>query len=151
MLNLGRQGHQLILEECFGVVKTGNGCGFFRWVDANNSTCQEQYNLKNPSTNSEQGRHKSRGRQERHGRQKRSSISLTPVNVALVGLSLDVEEIVGLTPIDVALVGLSPNVEAIARLTPVDVALVGLSTDVEAIIGHKFQQLKFQHFATNIS
>ncbi|KAG5596976.1 hypothetical protein H5410_038208, partial [Solanum commersonii] len=35
---------------------SGNGCGFFRWAAANDSTCQEQYNIKNPPTSSRQGR-----------------------------------------------------------------------------------------------
>ncbi|KAH0683081.1 hypothetical protein KY289_020833 [Solanum tuberosum] len=25
---------------------SGNGCGFFRWANANDSTCQEQYNIR---------------------------------------------------------------------------------------------------------
>ncbi|KAG5585674.1 hypothetical protein H5410_046108 [Solanum commersonii] len=48
---------------------SGNGCGFFRWADANDSTCQEQYNIKNPSTNSGQGRQERHRRQEGHRRQ----------------------------------------------------------------------------------
>ncbi|KAG5581920.1 hypothetical protein H5410_052547 [Solanum commersonii] len=35
---------------------SGNGCGFFRWADANDLTCQEQYNIKNPSSSSGQAR-----------------------------------------------------------------------------------------------
>ncbi|KAL3362214.1 hypothetical protein AABB24_014875, partial [Solanum stoloniferum] len=45
----------------------GNGCGFFRWADMTDRTYQEQYYMKNQSTNVDHGR---------HGRQGRSSISI---------------------------------------------------------------------------
>ncbi|KAG5605232.1 hypothetical protein H5410_026724 [Solanum commersonii] len=83
-----------------------------------------------------------------------SAISLTPIDVALVGLSLDdgavtgltlvyvvlvdlfpdAKAVTGLTSVDVELVGPSPHAKAIAGLMPVNVALVVLSTNVEAFV-----------------
>ncbi|KAK6789340.1 hypothetical protein RDI58_013139 [Solanum bulbocastanum] len=79
---------------------------------------------------------------------------LTPIDVALVGLSLDDESITvltlvyvvlverfsdakavtGLTPVNVELVGPSSHAKVVASLMPVNVALVVLSTDVEAVV-----------------
>jgi len=64
---------------------SGNGCGFFRWADANDSTCQEQYNIKNPSTSSgqgRQGRHRRQGRQGRQG--SNTSIDITVIVIVVI-------------------------------------------------------------------
>ncbi|KAH0650435.1 hypothetical protein KY284_030347 [Solanum tuberosum] len=67
---------------------SGNGCGFFRWADANDSTCQEQYNTKNPSTSSgqgRQGRHRRHRRQGRQGRQgSNTSIDITVIVIVVI-------------------------------------------------------------------
>ncbi|KAG5631050.1 hypothetical protein AABB24_000943 [Solanum stoloniferum] len=70
---------------------SGNGCGFFRWADANDSTCQEQYNTKNPSTSSGQGRQGRQGRHRRHRRQGRqgrqgsnTSIDITVIVIVVI-------------------------------------------------------------------
>ncbi|KAG5581399.1 hypothetical protein H5410_052026 [Solanum commersonii] len=51
----------------------GNGCGFFRWADMADPIYQEQYYMKNQSTNVDHGR---QGRHGKHGRQGRLSISI---------------------------------------------------------------------------
>ncbi|KAK4734574.1 hypothetical protein R3W88_008835 [Solanum pinnatisectum] len=62
-----------------------NGCGFFRWADANDSTCQEQYNIKNSSTSSGQGRQARHRRQGRQGRQgSNTSIDIIVIVIVVI-------------------------------------------------------------------
>ncbi|KAG5607015.1 hypothetical protein H5410_028507 [Solanum commersonii] len=62
-----------------------NGCGFFRWVGANDSICQEQYNIKNPSTSLGQGRQTRHRRQERQGRQgSHASIDIIVIVIVVI-------------------------------------------------------------------
>ncbi|KAG5600466.1 hypothetical protein H5410_031836 [Solanum commersonii] len=64
---------------------SSNGCGFFRWADANDSTCQEQYNIKNPSTSSRQGRQAKHRRQGRQGRQgSHTSIDISVIVIVVI-------------------------------------------------------------------
>ena len=59
---------------------SGNGRGFFRWADANDPTCQEQYNINNSSTSSGQGRQGTHRRQWKQGWQgSNNSIDITVI------------------------------------------------------------------------
>ncbi|KAK4707475.1 hypothetical protein R3W88_032967 [Solanum pinnatisectum] len=63
---------------------SGNGCEFFRWAYANDSTYQEQFNIKNPSMSLGQGRqprHRRQGRQERQGSNTNIDISVIMIVV----------------------------------------------------------------------
>ncbi|KAG5626459.1 hypothetical protein H5410_011677 [Solanum commersonii] len=93
-----------------------NGYGFFRWTDANDSTCQEQYNIKNPSTSlgkERQAKHRRQRRQRRQGS-----------HTTLVGLPPDAKAVAGLTPLDEAFVGL--------------LALIRLALGVQPALGPAF-------------
>lgn len=70
----------------FGVAKKYSfcyDCGFFQWIDANDSTCQEQYNINNPSTSLGQGIQE---RQTRHRRQERQGIqgSQSSIDITII-------------------------------------------------------------------
>ncbi|KAG5570549.1 hypothetical protein H5410_060315 [Solanum commersonii] len=59
----------------------GNGCEFFRWADMADPTYQEQYYMKNQSTNVHHGRHG--GREGMEGMEDRGDRALVLISVLL--------------------------------------------------------------------
>ncbi|KAG5594171.1 hypothetical protein H5410_035403 [Solanum commersonii] len=62
----------------------GNGYGFFRWADMADPTYQEQYYMKNQSTNVDHGRHGRHERQGRHGKHRRQGRLSISIDISIV-------------------------------------------------------------------